>query len=87
MIRDSEKSRKNWDKSQEIIYEIITEKRPLTDLEKFALQAGNLHQKILATESNMERTRWGIARKIYTDEKELKKYIEKSQPQMMIEKK
>mgnify|MGYP001563722978 FL=1 len=86
MIRDSEKSRKNWEQANEMIFDVISEKKPFTDLAKFALQAGNLHAKIMATEANMETNRLIMASKIYDDPAELKKYVEKSMPQM-IEKK
>ncbi len=66
---------------------MITEKRPFTELSKFALQAGNLHAKIMATEANLETNRLGMAKMVYSDAGELRKYIEKSMPQMMIEKK
>jgi hypothetical protein len=87
MIRDSEKSRRNWDEANKMIFDVITEKRPYTDLAKFALQAGNLHAKIVASEANMETNRLVMGKMIYTDPAELKKYVEKSMPQMMIEKK
>ncbi len=87
MIRDSEKSRKNWERANEVIFDVINEKRPFTELAKFALQAGGLHAKIMATEANMEANRVNMATKIYSDPIELKKYVEKSMPQMMIEKK
>ncbi len=87
MIRDSERSRKNWEKANDMIFEVINEKRPYTDLAKFALQAGNLHAKIMATEANMETNRLVMGKMIYDDPLELKKYVEKSMPQMMIEKK
>ena len=87
MIRDSEKSRKNWEKANEMIFDVITEKRQCTDLAKFALQAGNLHAKIMATEANMETNRLIMASKVYGDPVEMKKYVEKSMPQMMLEKK
>lgn len=87
MTRDSEKSRKNWEKANDMIFDVISEKRPFTDLAKFALQAGNLHAKIIASEANMETNRLVMAKMIYTDPAELKKYVEKSMPQMMIEKK
>ena len=87
MIRDSEKSRKNWEKANEIIFDTITEKRQFTDLTKFTLQAANLHAKIMATEANMETNRLTMAKMIYSDPKELEKYVIKSMPQMMIEQK
>lgn len=87
MIRDSEKSRKNWEKANEIIFDVICEKRPFTELSKFALQAGNLHAKIMATEANLETNRLTMAKMVYGDVGELKKYVEKSMPQMMVEKK
>jgi hypothetical protein len=87
MIRDSEKSRKNWEKANEMIFDVITEKRPFTDLAKFALQAGNLHAKIVSSESNMETNRLVMAKMIYTNPEEMKKYVEKSMPQMVTEKK
>ncbi len=87
MNRDSEKSRKNWEKANDMIFDVITEKRPYTDLAKFALQAGNLHAKIMATEANMETNRLIMGSKIYGDPAEMRKYVEKSMPHMMIEKK
>ena len=86
MIRDSENSRKNWEQANEMIFDVITEKKPFTDLAKFALQAGNLHAKIVASEANMETNRLVMGKMIYTNPAELKKYVEKSMPQM-IEKK
>ena len=86
MIRDSEQSRKNWEQANEMIFDVITEKKPFTDLAKFALQAGNLHAKIVASEANMETNRLVMGKMIYTNPAELKKYVEKSMPQM-IEKK
>ncbi len=87
MIRDSEKSRKNWEKANEMIFDVITEKRQYTDLAKFALQAGNLHAKIVASEANMETNRLVMGKMVYSDPEELKKYVKASMPQMMIEKK
>ena len=87
MKRDSEASRKNWEKANEMIFDVLTEKRPFTDLAKFALQASNVHAKIAAAESHMETNRLMMGKMIYENPAELKKYIEKSMPQMIEEKK
>jgi len=87
MIRDSEKSRKNWDLGNEIINKYLNGEIEGTDKVKVAQGACTQHARMVASESNMETNRLVLGKMIYTDEKELKKYIEKSMPQMGIEKK
>jgi hypothetical protein len=87
MERDSIKSRAGWDKAWDIINDVLNEKRPFTELVEFAAKAANIHKGMVAAESHMETNRLILGKLIYSDAKELKKYMEKSMPQMMIEKK
>ncbi len=87
MERDSEKSRPNWEAAQKLIHDVLIEKRPFTDLMNFALHAAREHRGMVAAEAHLESNRLILGKLIYGDEKELKKYVEKSMPQMMIEKK
>jgi len=88
MIRDSEKSRKNWEMGNNIVGEYLEGKRDGGDKVNVAIQACKIHNAAVSAESHMETNRLILGKSIYQDEKELKKYIEKSMPQMMmIEKK
>ncbi len=87
MIRDSEKSRKNWELGNEIIGKYLRGEIEGTDKVKVAQSALTQHARMVASEANMETNRLILGKLIYQDEKELKKYVEKSMPQMMIEKK
>lgn len=88
MIRDSEQSRKNWLLGHQIIQKYLNGEIEGTDKVRIATAACSIHARIMASEANMETNRLILGKMIYTDDKELKKYIEKSMPQMMmIEKK
>ena len=87
MIRDSEKSRKNWELGHEIIGKYLRGEIEGTDKVKIAQTICTVHARMVASEANMETNRLVLGKMIYTDEKELKKYIQTSMPQMMIEKK
>jgi len=87
MERDSVKSRKNWELGHEIISKYLKGEIEGTDKIKVAQTACTVHARMVASEANMETNRLVLGKMIYQDEKELKKYIEKSMPQMMIEKK
>jgi hypothetical protein len=87
MQRDSEKSRKSWELGNEIIVKYLEGKIEGTDKIRVAQTACNIHARMVASEANMETNRLVLGKMIYSDEKELKKYIQSSMPQMMIEKK
>ncbi len=87
MQRDSEKSRKNWDLGNELINKYLKGEIEGGDKIKVAQASCTIHARIMASEANMETNRLVLGKMIYSDEKELRKYIEKTMPQMMIEKK
>jgi len=87
MERDSMKSRKNWELGNDLIGDYLTGKREGGDKVNVAIQACKIHNAAVSAESHMETNRLILGQLIYQDEKELKEYIKKSMPQMMIEKK
>jgi len=88
MPRDSESSRKNWELGNQVVTKFLnSEESEATDKVKIAQQACSIHARMVASESNLEQNRLVLGKMIYSDEKELKKYVERSMPQMMIEKK
>lgn len=87
MKRDSEISRKNWEKGQQIINEYLGGSREETNKVKIALAACNQHSRMVASEANMETNHLVLARIVYEDSEERREYIRKSMPQMLIEKK
>lgn len=86
MKRDSDISRKNWEKGQEIIADYLSGKTPGSDKVSIAMQACKTHTAMMATESNRETNILTAVKMVYDDPKEREKYIKATMPQM-IEKK
>lgn len=86
MKRDSEISRKNWEKGQEIIGKYLNGEIQGSDKVSIAMQACKTHTAMMATESNRETNILTAVKMVYDDPKEREKYIKATMPQM-IEKK
>jgi hypothetical protein len=82
-MKDSEKSRKNWELGQDILAQYLMGKSPGGDKVKIALQACNQHAKMIASEANHDTNKLVMARMIYQNPKELEEYIKKSMPKML----
>jgi hypothetical protein len=85
-MRDSEKSRRNWDLGQKIIGRYLKGEKVVDDQVKIALQACKTHVTMMATEANRETNLLTAVKMIYEDPKEREKYIKATMPIMIEEK-
>ena len=82
-MKDSEKSRKNWELGQELIGKYLLGQIAGSDKIQIALQVCKAHVAMMATESNKETNILTAAKMIYEDTKEREKYIKMTMPKML----
>jgi len=82
-MRDSEKSRKNWDLGQDLVNKYLTGELKGSDKINIALQACKTHVAMMATEANRESNILVAAKMVYDDPKEREKYIKATMPKML----
>ncbi len=87
MKRDSEITRGMAEEGVEIVRKYLRGELEGSEKIRIALSAVQAHIKMKATEANDDTNRLGLAKLVYSDEKEMSSYIKKSMPHMMIEKK
>jgi len=83
LMKDSEKSRKNWELGQEIIGKYLKGELAGSDKISIAMQASKTHVAMCATESNRETNFLTMAKMIIEDPKEREKYIKATMPRML----
>ena len=87
MKRDSEMTRGMAEEGTVIVTKYLRGELEGSEKIRIALSAVQAHIKMKATEANDDGNRLGLVKMIYSDEKEMKNYISKSMPHLMIEKK
>ncbi len=87
MKRDSEMTRPMAEEGSNIVLKYLKGEIDGSEKVKIALSAVQVHTKMKATEANDDTNRLGLAKLVYSDEKEMSAYIKKSMPHLMVEKK
>ncbi len=87
MKRDSEMTRAMAEEGTNIVTKYLRGELEGSEKIRIALSAVQSHIKMKATEANDDTNRLGLAKLVYSDEKEMASYIKKSMPHLMIEKK
>jgi hypothetical protein len=83
MKRDSESTRPLFKEGSKVLLKCMRGKVDDSEKIKVAISGCLLHIRLLATEANMEDNRLRLAKMIYTDPREMKKYISIAMPQMI----